>query len=172
MNKVRVSIIAAIDEKNGLGKNNDLLFKIPSDLKHFREKTKNHPIIMGRKTFESLHRPEGLPDRENIVITKEKTYKVLNPDSVFPYQSLDAALSQARHIAQQKNLDEVFIIGGGQIFKQAIEEGLVDRLYLTVVKGEYEADTFFPDYSMFKTALKKEDHEEGGYKYTFLDLER
>ncbi|MBI2196956.1 dihydrofolate reductase [Candidatus Daviesbacteria bacterium] len=157
-----ISIIAAIDEKRGLGKNNDLLFRIPEDLKRFRRLTKGHPIIMGRKTFESIGRP--LPNRTNIVITRDKNYNVPN---IIIVHSLKEALQQAQ---SKPSNEEIFIIGGGQIFAQALP--LVQKLYLTLVEGDYGADTFFPDYSEFKKVVRKQTRESGWYKYTFLDLER
>jgi dihydrofolate reductase len=161
MKNVRVSIIAAIDEKRGLGKDNDLLFKIPADFKRLKELTTGHTIIMGRKTFESIGRV--LPNRTNIIITRDSNFKV---EGAIVAHSLEEALEKS--ITEH----EIFIFGGGQIFKEAIEKGLVDRLYLTVVKGEYGADTFFPDYSQFTKVLNKEEYEEDGYKFTFLDLEK
>lgn len=160
----RVSIIAAIDEKRGLGKDNDLLFKIPADFKRLQEVTTGHPIIMGRKTFESIGRV--LPKRTNIIITRDSAYQV---EGAIVVNSLEEGLEKAK---QSSGAEEVFIFGGGQIFKEALEKHIVDRLYLTKVKGDYGADTFFPDYSQFTKEISREDHEEDGYTYTFLDLEK
>lgn len=170
MNNTRISIIAAIDEKRGLGKNNDLLFKIPADMKRLRNLTTGHPLVMGRKTFESLGRL--LPNRSHIVITRDPaSLKDLSYQPDVIVSSLEEGIEEALRQAQGKN-EEIFIFGGGQIFTEAIEKDLVDRLYLTVVKGDYDADTFFPDYSVFTKVLKKEDHESDGYTYSFLDLEK
>ncbi len=163
-----ISIIVAIDEKNGIGKNNDLLFRIPADHQRVRTFTKGHPLVMGRKTFESLGRL--LPNRSHIVITRD-------PESIknIPFQpeAVVTSLAEGLEVAKKfSGSEEIFIFGGGQIFKEAIEKGLVDRLYLTIVQGDFGADTFFPDYSMFKKVLHKEEHESDGYKYTFLDLEK
>jgi dihydrofolate reductase len=190
---MRVSIIAAIDERRGLGKNNDLLFKISTDMKRFRALTSSHPVIMGRKTFESLNMPHGLPNRINVIITRDDNYKV---EGAVVVHSLEEAIGVAEEkertslrgeerrsnpieeIATPDSIGiamtdkEVFIIGGGQIFKEALEKNLVDRLYLTLVKGDYGADVFFPDYSQFTKVLKKEEHEEEGYQFSFLDLEK
>jgi dihydrofolate reductase len=163
-----ISIIAAIDEKRGLGKNNDLLFKISGDMQRVRSLTTGHPLVMGRKTFASLGRL--LPKRSHVVVTRDATsLETLSfqPESIVG--SLEEALERAKEF---EGADEIFIFGGGQIFTEAIEKGLVDRLYLTLVKGEYDADTFFPDYSMFTKVINKEEHEEDGYTYTFLDLEK
>lgn len=173
-----MSIIAAIDEKRGLGKNNDLLFKIPEDFKRLRSLTNGHPLVMGRKTFASLGRL--LPHRSHIVITRDPsslnslTYQ---PEAVV--SSLEDGLEKAKQIEAQTLLrqgsggqGEIFIFGGGQIFTEAVETGVVDRLYLTLVKGDYGADTFFPDYSQYTKVINKEDRAADGYEYTFLDLEK
>lgn len=163
-----ISIIAAIDEKRGLGKGNDLLFKIPSDMKRLKEFTTGHPLVMGRKTFESLGR--RLPNRSHIVISRDpESLKNLSfqPDVIV--SSLEEGLEKAKEFPGS---EEVFVFGGGQVFTEVVEKGLVDRLYITVVKGDYDADTFFPDYSIFTKVLTHEDHEEGEYHYTFSILEK
>lgn len=167
-NKSRISIIVAMDEKRGIGKNNNLLFKIPEDFKRMRAFTTGHPLVMGRKTFSSLGRL--LPNRSHIVITR-------NPDSLkeLSYQPevIVSSLQEGIEVAQKfPGAEEIFIFGGGQIFKEAIEEGLVDRLYLTIVKGDYKADTFFPEYPQFTKVIEKEEREADGYSYTFLTLEK
>ena len=154
-----ISIIAAIGQNRELGKDNKLLFHIPKDLKRFKKITFGHPVIMGRKTFESLGKP--LPKRTNIIITRNRNYKAKGC-------IICHSLINAIEIAQKKSKNEVFIIGGGQIYKQAIK--LADKLYLTIVKGEFEADTYFPDYSQFKKVIKEEKKESKGYKYMFLEL--
>lgn len=163
MGNTRISIIAAISENRGLGKNNQLLFKIPEDFKRMKALTTGHPIIMGRKTYESIGRI--LPNRTNIIITRDLFYTV---DGGVMASSLEDAIEKAK---QSDGADEVFIFGGGEIFRQALP--LTDRLYLTIVKGEYDADTFFPDYSMFTNVIQKEEYStEDGLGYTFVDLER
>lgn len=165
---MKVSIIVAMDEKRGIGKNNDLLFRIPEDAKRMREITTGHPLIMGRKTFESLGRL--LPQRTHIVVTR-------NPDSLknLPYQPHAIVSSVKEGIEIAKNYsgnDEVFIFGGGQIYSESLKEGLVDKLYLTIVEGDYGADTFFPDYPEFKKIVFKKSSQNEKYKYKFLDLEK
>lgn len=168
-----ISIIVAMDKKRGIGKNNDLLFKIPEDMERFRKITKGHVVVMGRKTFESIGKP--LPNRLNIVISR-KANKTIKDCSVV--NSLERALELAKQYELDKSQEdsghilELFIIGGGQIYEQAIKKGLVDKLYLTLVEGNYDADTFFPDYSEFKKVIDEEDRESNGYKYKFLTLER
>lgn len=156
-----LSIIAVIGKNRELGKDNHLLWNIPGDLKHFREITKNHPVIMGRKTFESIGR--ALPGRTNYVISH-----ALVADNVVVVPSLDKAIEKAK---TAPGSDEIFVIGGGQIYREAIDRA--DRLYLTVVDSAAPgADTFFPDYSRFTKVISEEAHEENGMHYTFLTLER
>lgn len=157
-----ISIIAAIALGNrALGKDNELIYKIPEDLKRFKEKTSGHVVIMGRKTFESIGK--ALPNRINIVITKNPSFSAEN---VVVAHSLEEAL----RLAELKEEKEVFIIGGGLLYKEAIEKA--DKLYLTIVEGNPDADTYFPDYSDFKKVTLEEEHESDGLKYKFLDLER
>src|SRR3989338_7621685 len=146
MHKPKISMIVAMDEKRGIGKDNSLMWKIPGELARFKQITMGHPIIMGRKTFESIGRV--LPGRKNIIITRDGNYKVAGAEVV---NSLEEALIQAK----SGNTDEIFIIGGGQIFEQALS--LTDRLYLTLVKGDFKADTFFPDYSDFKKEISRKN---------------
>lgn len=159
----KISLIAAIASGNrALGKDNQLIYKIPEDLKRFRELTLNHVVITGRKTFESIGRP--LPDRTNIVITRDLDYS--KPGTIITH-----SLEEALKIAKEKETDEIFIIGGGQIYQEAI--GLADKLYLTIVEGNPEADTFFPDYSDFKKKVwQSKEQKSDGFRYKFLELER
>lgn len=156
---MKISMIAAIAFGNrALGKDNKLIYRIPEDLKRFKEITSGHVVIMGRKTFESIGHP--LPNRTNIVISRDPSYTA---SSIIIVHSLKEALRQAG------DNEEVFIIGGGQIYQEAIS--LADKLYLTIVEGSPDADTYFPDYSDFKKVVFEEEHEEDGLKYKFLDLE-
>src|SRR3989344_2361863 len=156
---MKISMIAAIASgNNALGLNGRLIYAIPEDLKRFKEITTGHAIIMGRKTFESIGMP--LPNRRNIVITRDEDYFA---EEVVIVHSLEEALGLVQ------NEDEVFIIGGGEIYKEAID--MADKLYLTVIEGSPEADTYFPDYSDFKKVTFEEEHEsDEGLKYKFLDL--
>jgi len=156
-----ISIIAVVGRNNEIGKDNRLLWHIPEDLKRFRKITQGHTVIMGRKTFESIGKP--LPNRENIVVTHDRLYKAPGCKVV---DSLESALS----IAQKEETDEVFIIGGGNIYSQAIE--YADKLYLTVVDANSIADSFFPDYSAFTKKIREEKHTSGNLSFTFLELER
>src|SRR5579859_209561 len=125
--KSRVSIIVAIDEKRGIGKNNNLLFKIPEDFKRMKSLTTGHAIIMGRRTFESIGRI--LPNRTNIIVTRDPDFNIAGAVMSF---SLEDALEKAK---ESPGAEEVFIFGGGQIFKEALEKSLVNRIYLTIVTG-------------------------------------
>lgn len=159
MKKPIISVISAISENRAIGKDNKLLWHIPEDLQRFKSITKGHPVIMGRITYESMGRL--LPQRLNIIITRDKRYKV---DGAVIVSSLDDAIDEAK----KENNNEIFVIGGGQIYSQAI--GIADKLYLTIVHKEIDGDTFFPDYSKFRNIVFKKKSESEGYKYTFLDL--
>ncbi len=161
MIKPKISIISAIAKNRAIGKDNKLLWHIGEDLRRFKALTEGHPVVMGRKTFESLGK--SLPNRTNIVITRDKMFEI-------PGVIIARSLEEATEAAKREGKEEVFIIGGGQIYEQAIK--LADKLYLTIVEGEYDADTFFPDYSDFKKVILEEKHESEGYKYKFLELER
>ncbi|MBV9349720.1 MAG: dihydrofolate reductase [Patescibacteria group bacterium] len=158
----RVSAIAAISSRDrGLGKDNDLLWKIPEDLKRFRELTTGHPIIAGRKNFESIGRP--LPERTNIIVTRDEKYA---KEGILIAHSVEEAIEKAKALDNE----EIFVIGGGEIYRAALP--YTDRLYLTVIEGEKEADVFFPDYAEFKNVLSQERKESDGIKYENITLER
>jgi len=155
-----ISIIAAIGKNNELGKKNDLLFKLPADMKHFKEITSGHPVIMGRKTFESIGKI--LPNRRNIVITRDSNYKKENIEIA---HSLNDAI-----FIFNNNDEEVFIIGGGEIYKQVFE--LADKLYITHIDAEdKDADTFFPEIiPIVWNEVSRQEHkkdEKNPYAYTF-----
>ena len=159
----KISIIAAIASGNrALGKNNTLLWRIPDDLKRFKALTMGHPIIMGRKTFDSIGK--ALPGRTNIIATRNCE---LNVDGCLMADSLEDALGKAE---REEGGEEIFIIGGGELYSQALP--IANRLYLTVVDDNKEADVFFPDYSDFKNIISEEFREFGGIKYKWVTLER
>jgi dihydrofolate reductase len=153
-----LSLIAALDDKKGIGKNGKLPWHIPSDLKHFKNLTTGKTVIMGRKTFESIGRP--LPKRQNIVITSNPSFE---KEGVLSASSLEDALDKAQS-------DEVFVIGGGQIFNEAIDKA--DKLYLTLVSGDHQADTFFPGYEEFRKEKLLGEGAENGYKFKFIELQK
>lgn len=163
-----ISAIAAIGANRELGKNNQLLWRIPEDLKRFRELTAGHPVIMGRKTYESIGR--ALPGRTNIIITRQADYKA---QGCIVVGSVEEAIAKAKEYSASsagKDQEEIFIIGGGQVYQEAMP--WVDKLYLTIVAATAEADVFFPDYSEFSKVVKQEAGAGGGCKLTFLELEK
>lgn len=161
--KPRISMIAAITRNRVIGRNGDLVVRIPDDLKRFRALTAGHPVVMGRKTYESIGRP--LPNRTNYVISRTTGLQI---PGVVVCPSLDEALD----LAEKEPGGEIFVIGGGEIYAQALPRA--DKLYMTIVDTETEGDTFFPDYSMFKKIIHREDRvdEKTGLKYSWIDLER
>jgi len=158
-----VSIIVALDDKLGIGAKNRLLWKIKKDFAHFKTVTMGHPIIMGRRTYESIGK--SLPGRTNIIITRDKNYQA---EGCVIVNSLEEAIKTAKAEA-----GEIFIIGGGEIFKQAMEQNLVDKLYLTKVSGDFNAEIFFPEYeSTFTKVITSRSDLEGDYQLEFLELQR
>lgn len=157
----KISIIVAAAENLAIGNNNQLLWHIPEDLKRFKQVTTGHPVIMGQNTYESIGKV--LPGRTNIVLSKTRSFK--DPDChVFN------SFKKAIEFAKKRENKEIFIIGGGQVYKQAIN--FADKLYLTLVKGNFKADTFFPDYSKFSKVIFRKKSRNKNYEYTFLELER
>lgn len=161
----RISQIAAIDRARGLGNSGDLIYKIPDDLKRFREMTSGHPVIMGRKTWESL--PDAvrpMPGRTNIVVTRQADYPA---DGASVATSVEAALAM---VEAAPGSQEIYVIGGGDLYTAALP--YTDRLYLTLVDDERPADTFFPDYSAFTRVIQDESHEQDGIRFRYLTLEK
>ncbi|MCC8425522.1 dihydrofolate reductase [Mucilaginibacter sp. UR6-11] len=157
-----VSIVVAIAENNAIGKNNKLLWHLPKDLKHFKEITTGGTVIMGRKTYDSVGRP--LPNRRNIVITRQQI-EIAGCEVV---NSIGAALALCADEL------EVFIVGGAEIYKQAMH--LTDRIYLTIVHENFEADTYFPEVKKdIWKETERQDHEpdeKNPLPYSFITLER
>ncbi len=144
-----ISVIAAVADDNVIGGDNALLWHISEDLKMFKRVTSGHPVVMGRKTFESLGRP--LPNRVNAVITR-------NPD--FRTDGVKVAGSLEEAIAMFPQEEEIFVIGGGEIYRQSMP--LADRFYLTRVHAKYEGDTRFPDWDPAGwTLVSSERHDRG-----------
>ncbi len=155
-----ISIIAVIGKNRELGKDDKLLWHIPGDLPRFKKLTMGHPVILGRKTFQSIGRP--LPGRTNIVISRD-----FHHDGVTVVHSFDEAIKKAE---SAPGSDEIFVIGGGQVYAAAIDRA--DRLYLTVVdKSAPDADTFFPDYSRFSEVISKELQEVEGFRFSLSILQ-
>lgn len=158
-----VSIVVAIAENNAIGKDNQLLWHLPADLKHFKEITSGHTIIMGRKTYESIGKP--LPNRRNIVITR-------NPGLQIPGVEVEGNITNALALCEGEK--EIFIIGGAEVYRSTMD--LVDRIYLTRVHEHYDADAFFPeiDFSRWEET-NVENHlpdEKNRVAYTFSTLSR
>ena len=151
-----ISLIVAAAENNAIGKNNQLLWHLPNDLKFFKNTTWGMPVIMGRKTFESVNKP--LPGRFNIVITRQAEWKA---DGVIVASDLQDALKKAA----ETNCKEFFIIGGGEIYKQAFQ--LADKIYLTRVHTEIEGDTFFSVVKETEWQLKENHDFEINDKHKF-----
>lgn len=157
-----INIIVAIAENNAIGKNNQLLFKVKKDLQHFKQLTTNNVVIMGRKTYESIGKP--LPNRINIVLSRQKE----NID-VLVFKDLNDAIEHAKKEYPEK---EIFIIGGGQVYLQALLNGIVDRLYITKFKKIIsDADTYFPeiDYKKEWMINSVERYIEGDLEYFIYD---
>lgn len=158
-----ISIIVAVAQNGVIGGSNQLLWHISEDLQRFKKITSGHPVIMGRKTFESLGRP--LPNRQNVIITRQGDY---HPEGVTVVNSLDEA------VALFPESEEVFITGGGEIYRQALP--MTDKVYLTVVLRDYEGDTHFPDLdpAQWKEVFR-ERHERGKdypYPFEYIDYVR
>lgn len=159
-----VTIIAAIAENNALGKDNQLIWYLPADLKRFKKTTINHAVIIGRKTFESLGKP--LPNRTNILITRDKDYDV---KGCIVVNSLTEALKAAKKIDENP-----FILGGAEIYKQAML--FADKLDLTFVHHKFDADVFFPkiDKKIWKETSREvfKADDKNKYDYSFVTFER
>jgi dihydrofolate reductase len=161
---MKVSAIAVVTKNRALGKDGGLLFHVPGDLPRFKRVTSGHPVIMGRRTFESkeiMKRP--LPGRMNVVVTRNGEYR---EEGVVVVKSLEEAIKKFRESGET----EIFVIGGAQIYREAWP--FIDKLYLTVVEKDSEGDVFFPEYSDFGKVIFKEEHEVDGLKYSFLELEK
>jgi len=159
-----LSIAVAVGENFAIGKNNQLLWHMPADLKFFKQTTSGHTVVMGRKTFDSVGRP--LPNRRNIVISRDPSLKI---DGVEVVNSLDEALAITK--AEEK---PVFIVGGAEIYRQALPK--TTTLYLTTIHHRFDADTFFPEinrneWKLISSEAHKAD-EKNKYDYTFEVLER
>ncbi len=159
---MRISMISAIARKDrAIGFKNALLWHIPEDFKHFKETTSGHVVIMGENTYTSIGRP--LPNRTNIVLSIDPNF---SPEGCVVVSSIEEALAKAKEVER----DEIFIIGGASIYRQFLP--YANRLYLTLVEGDFEADTFFPDYSEFQKEISREECENGTFRFTFVILER
>jgi len=169
MTTPRITLIAAVAANRALGKDNQLLWHLPNDLQFFKKTTLNHPIIMGRKTYDSIGRP--LPKRLNIVISRQLDLTI---EGCVVVPTLHAAISLASHVEHQPEgvTPEVFVIGGAQIYAAALP--LAQRLVLTEVKRDFEADAFFPEWhraDWIETSRVPNHDKISGLDYDFVDYQ-
>lgn len=157
-----VTIVVAIAQNHAIGRDNQLLWNLPRDLKHFKDITTGHTVIMGRKTYESVGKP--LPKRRNIIITRQN----------ITIEGCEVVASIEDALALCADEEEVFVVGGAEIYRQAMH--LTNRIYLTIVKKDFEADSFFPpiDAEEWKTVAQEdfEPDEKNPLPFSFITLER
>ena len=157
-----ISIIVAHSRNMAIGQANSLPWRLPDDLKRFKRLTTGHPVIMGRKTYQSINRP--LPDRTNIVVTRDIKLEI--PGCIVVHSAVEA-IKRAREFDQK----EIFIIGGAEIYKETLS--LANRLYVTLVDLDVDGNAFFPEYSnIFTKKSSEESGEFEGLKYSYLILEK
>lgn len=160
---MRISLLVAMAENRVIGRDNELPWRLSDDLKHFKALTMGKPIVMGRKTWESIGRP--LPGRDNIVVTRDTSYRA---EGAVVVNSIEQALEAAG------NCEEVMVIGGEEIFRETLERA--QRLYLTLVKGEVEGDTWFPSIDAQQWCeVERESHqadERNEYDFDFVVMDR
>lgn len=161
---MKISLIVAMAQNRVIGKDNKMPWHLSADLKRFRAITMNRPILMGRKTFESIGKP--LDGRENLILSKQENYQ---PQGCHVFQSLESALESAKTFG-----DELFIIGGATLYEMTLP--LAQRLYLTQIQTEFDGDTFFPEWDLNdwnEIACEQIDNDEKvDFSYRFLTLEK
>jgi dihydrofolate reductase len=168
---MKVSLIVAMDRNRGIGRDNDLMWHLPNDMRFFKETTENQIVVMGRKNYDSIpekYRP--LPKRENVILTRNMAFQAKDCQV---FNSLSNAISNFAECNERK----VFIIGGGEIYKLALDKGVVDEMFITHIDGDYDADTFFPDFDeglwnkeliMTQAVDEKHKHSFEVFRYTLL----
>ncbi|MGP7815969.1 dihydrofolate reductase [Niallia sp. 01092] len=160
-----ISLIVAMDQNNVIGYKNELPWHLPEDLKYFKKVTTGHPIVMGRKTRDSIGR--NLPNRENVILTKNEQFKCEDCTILHSMEELKAW-------SETKNEEEIFIIGGAEIFKETLN--IADRLYITKIDEAYQGDTYFPDLDWSNWKIISEEKgikdEKNNVDYTFFIYER
>ena len=163
-----VSLIVAVSENGVIGRDNDLIWHLPNDMKFFKETTKGHHVIMGRKNFESIpHKFRPLPDRVNIIVSRQPDYQA---EGCIVVDSIEESLE----IAKQNSDEEPFIIGGGQIYKLALESDIVERIYLTKIHHSFDGDTFFPQLDsiwreVYKVDYPMDEHHQYNYSISLFE---
>jgi dihydrofolate reductase len=167
---MNISIIAAVGKNFEIGKNNDLIWHLPKDMAFFTETTIGHHVIMGRRNYDSIplkYRP--LKNRPNIIVTRQKGYEA---DNCLVVNTIEEGIELARKNSET----ECFIIGGGQIYKETLDKGLADRLYLTHIDEAFDADTFFPEFDASQyaktTLLKHHKDEKNQYDFEVIRYDR
>jgi dihydrofolate reductase len=162
--KGMISFIVAMDTKSAIGKNNELPWHLPADLAFFKKVTMGNPIVMGRKTFESIGK--ALPGRENVVVTRDRHYKAEDCTIIHSVDKISEIESNSN--------EEVFVIGGAEIFKETFP--IADRLYITLIEEEFDGDTFFPPFNHEEWELKSREKgpkdDKNPYDYYFLTYDR
>jgi dihydrofolate reductase len=165
---MKVSIIVAFDKNRLIGKENRLPWRLPADMKRFKTLTMGHFMIMGRKTFESVEAP--LPGRTSIVVTRQLNYKV--PEGVHVVNSVEEGIK----LAEKEGEQEVFVIGGEEIFKLALEQKLANFMYLTEIQEGFEGDAWFPEFDKTQWKITELQHfepdEKNKYPYDFINWEK
>lgn len=162
---VRIAAIVAMARNRMIGKDNALPWHIPGDLQYFKRTTMGKPVILGRKTYESIGRP--LPGRPNIIISRDPAK--LNDPGIFPVGSIEAALDKARTMAADSGAEEIMIVGGAQIYKAAMP--YTDRIYLTRIERDYDGDTWFDALGDDWQLVEDEPHD-GDPPYRFQVWDR
>ena len=163
------TIVVAVPKNRAIGKDNDLLWHLPDDFRFFKETTRGHHILMGRKTYESLGKP--LPKRVSIVITRNEAFEL--PEGHHVVRNLEEGIA----LAENAGLEELMIIGGGYVYKESLEKDLVDKMYITEIEAAPEgADTFFPEYDKNQwTEVDRVHHdidERHAYAFDFVTYEK
>ncbi|WP_175991286.1 dihydrofolate reductase [Bacillus sp. Marseille-Q1617] len=159
-----ISFIVAMDSKSAIGKNNELPWHLPADLAFFKRVTMGNPIVMGRKTFESIGR--ALPGRENVIVTRDRQYRAKDCTIIHSVEKISEI--------QSSTTEEMFVIGGAEIFKEVFP--IADRLYITLIEEEFGGDTFFPSFNQDEWELiskeKGPTDDKNPYDYYFLTYDR
>jgi dihydrofolate reductase len=165
---MHIAMIVAMGENRGIGKDGGMPWHLPADLKHFRNLTLGKPVIMGRRTFESIGKP--LPERTNIVVTRDPNYSM---DGVTAVSSFKQALAVALDTAKQDGVDEVMVVGGATLYEAFMPHA--KRIYVTEIRDRFDADTFFPSLDFGWEEMSREAHEadeKNPTPFDFVVLER